>query len=72
MGSAGEGEGRMIYERSIETDTSPHAKQIASGNLLGDTRTPKPVTPSRGGMRWEVGGRSKMEGDIRMPVADSC
>ena len=30
------------------------------------------MTTQRGRMGWEVGGRFKREGDVCIPMADSC
>ena len=58
------------------TYTLPYVKQIASGNLLYDAGNSNrfSVTTQRGGMGWEVGGRSETEGTqvfLRLIPADA-
>ena len=43
MGTVREGEGEMICENGTETYTLPSVKQIASGSLMHDAGSPKPV-----------------------------
>ena len=60
----------------METYTLPYVKQIVSGNLVGDThRKLSPVLcdnlEGQGGEADEGGG-VREEGNIRIPVANSC
>ena len=72
MNTAGEGEGEMNWESSMEIYTLLYAKQTASENLLCKTgsSTQCSVMTWRGGMgRW--GGREAQEGgDICILMAD--
>ena len=64
LSDTGEGEGGMISENSIETYTLPYVKQIASGNLLYDSRKPK-AGDILEGVGWggrQEGERFKREG----------
>jgi len=48
---------------SIETQTLPYVKQIASGNMLfAESSIWCSLTTQRVGMEWGVGGRFKREG----------
>ena len=61
----GEGEGEKIWESSIETYTWLYVKQPASGNLLYDAGSPKPVLCDNLEEVWDgegVGRRFKREG----------
>ena len=62
-----EGEGGMNQDSGMEAYVLPYVKEIASGNLLYDTRGSNlvPVTTWKGGMGWEVGRQFKTE---RTPI----
>ena len=64
LDSAGEGEGGMIWENSIETYTLPYVKQITSESLLYDARNPKAVLyiTLMDGVEREVGRGFRREG----------
>ena len=58
LDSVGEGEGRMIWENSIETCILPYVKQIASSGLRHETGRSGPVHwDDPGGWDREEGGR---------------
>ena len=63
VGTARKGEGRMNWESSIDIYTQSCVKQIASGKLLNNTRSPVwcSVMPERGRMR---GGEVREGRDI--------
>ena len=69
-----EGEGGMIWEKSIETYTLSYVKQIASGSVMYDTGKPQPVhCYHQKGCGREGDGRGVQEGgDTCVPMADSC
>ena len=65
MDTVGERKGGMNGESSIETHTSPYAKQKANRSLSHITQGAQiwcSVITQRGGMGWDVGGRFKKEG----------
>ena len=57
--TAWKGEGRMNWESSIDIYTQSCVKQIASGKLLNNTRSPVccSMMPKRDGMREGEGGK---------------
>ena len=64
LDTMGEGEGGLIWERSIETFTSPYVKQIASGSsmcMIQGAQSQCSVTTYTGGRRREEGGGFKRE-----------
>jgi len=65
LDSAGDGEGGMIWENSIETYILPYAKQMTSPSLMHETGHSKPV-------HWEVGGGFRSGGNTGTSMAGSC
>lgn len=57
-------------ESSVRTHTLPHATQRAGGNPLYDSGSSVCTrdNPEGGMWRWEL----QEEGDVRIPMADSC
>ena len=62
--TVGEGKGGMTGENSTETYTVPYVKHIASGSLMYDAGSPKPVLCDnlKGGRGREAGEGYKREG----------
>ena len=65
----GEGEGRMVWEKDIETCKLSYVKRIASPGLMHDTRCSGLVHWD--GMGREMGGVFRM-GNTCISMADSC
>ena len=74
MDTAGEREGGKNGESSKKTYTLPYVKHIASGNLLCDSGSSKPVFCDNLEVWGGVGGGREIQegGDICIPMADSC
>ena len=72
--SAGEGEGGMIRENSIEAYTLPYAKQMTSVSLMHAAGHPKPVLwDNLEGQGGEGGGRGVQNGGEHVyPIVNSC
>ena len=68
-----EGEGRMIWENSIETCMLPYVKQMTSPSSVHETEHSEslPWATLRDGMGREL-GREFVMGDTCTPMADSC
>ena len=58
MNTAGEGEGEMNWESSMETYTLPYGKQTASGKLAYNTRELNSVLCDNL-VGWEGGSRGR-------------
>ena len=73
LDSMGEGEGRMIWENSIEACILSSVKQIASPGWIHETSAQGWCAgkTQRDGMGREVGGGIGM-GNTRESMADSC
>ena len=71
---AREGEGRAIWESSIETYALLFVKERASENLLYDAESSNPVLYDNLEGQDGVGGGKEVQegGDIQIPMADSC
>ena len=69
FGLLGEGEGRMIWEKGIETCKLSYVKRITSPSSMHDTVCSGMT--QRDGMGREVGAGFRM-GNTCTPVADSC
>ena len=69
--TVGEGAGGMNWQSSMEVDALPYGKQIASGNLLGDTASSASAPWQPRGVQWGGGGReARQEGDIYIYTCD--
>ena len=64
-----EGEGGMIWEKSIETYTLSYVKQIASGSLLYEAGNPKPGLCDN--LEWWDRGLQEA-GDVCVSMAEPC
>ena len=74
MNPVSEGEGKINWESSIETQTLPYVKQRVSGNLLYEAGNSNPVLcDNLEGWDGVRGGRGGPEGgDIYILMDDLC
>ena len=72
--TVGKGEGGPNWESGVETYTLLYVKWIASGDLLYDAGNSNPVLCDNL-KEWDgvgVGRETQEEGDMYIPMADSC
>ena len=72
LNSAGESEGGMTWENSIETYILPYVKQSASASLMHEARHPKRVLWDNPEGWGREGDGFRMGGGTCIPVTDSC
>ena len=72
MDTAGEGEGGMNWESSMEAYTLPYVKQVANGKLLTTEGAQPGALWQPGGVGWDRGlGGGSRGGGIGILLADS-